>query len=279
MTIQRLRAVSPREARPYRTRRSAIAATAMIALGLTAVSTFVGVAPASAAPTFQMPFICGQSWKAATYGGHQPSYYAVDWNNDNGDAWERGQPVLASAPGTVVTSAYDGTAYGNYVVIDHGAGWRTLYAHLSARSVSGGSVAQAQQIGTIGGTPNWPVHLHYEQRLNDVVQAAAINGSPIAYTTTYNGNPYTSKNGCTSSPAYVRYYTTGTVNLRTGPGTGYAIVRAVGANTPIDVVCQAWGTDVGGNRIWDRLTGGEWVADYWTTTPSWNNLAPPYRWC
>lgn len=81
------------------------------------------------------------------------------------------------------------------------------------------------------------------------------------------------------APSYVRYHTTGTVNLRKGPGTNHGIVRTVGLNTPIDVTCQAWGTDVNGNRIWDRLTGGEWVADYWTTTPSWNNLAPPYRWC
>lgn len=261
--------------RPRRCRRS-IAGAVFLA---TVLATLVGVDSASAAPAFQVPFQCGQTWKAATFNGHSPSYYAVDWNNDNGDSWERGQPVLASAPGTVVASNYDGSGYGNYVVIDHGGGWRTLYAHLNSRSVSGGSVSQAQQIGTVGGTPNWPVHLHYEQRLNGSVQPASINGSALAYTTTYNGNPYTSKNGCSTPQTSVRYYTTGTVNLRSGAGTNYAIVRTVGANTPIDVVCQAWGTDVNGNRIWDRLTGGEWVADYWTTTPSWNNLAPPYRWC
>lgn len=251
----------------------------MIILAVFGAGLTVGLAPpANAAPAFQMPFSCGQTWKAATHNGHSPSFYSVDWNNDNGDVWERGQPVRASAPGTVVTSSWDGSGYGNYVVIDHGGGWRTLYAHLDSRSVSGGSVSQAQQIGTVGGTPSWPTHLHYEQRYNGAVQPAVINGSAIAYTTVYNGNPYTSQNGC-GSPSSVRYYTTGTVNLRSGPGTNHSIVQTVGANTPIDLVCQAWGTDVNGNRIWDRLTGGQWVADYWTTTPSWNNLAPPYRWC
>lgn len=81
------------------------------------------------------------------------------------------------------------------------------------------------------------------------------------------------------APSSVRYATTGTVNLRTGPGTGYGVVRSVGSGTPIDVTCQARGTNVNGNSIWDRLTGGEWVADYWTNTPGFNTLSPPNRWC
>jgi uncharacterized protein YraI len=78
---------------------------------------------------------------------------------------------------------------------------------------------------------------------------------------------------------YVRYYTTAGVNLRSGPGTNYSVVQFVGANTPVDVTCQATGTSINGNSLWDHLTGGQWVADYYTTSPNFNALSPPYRWC
>jgi hypothetical protein len=45
----------------------------------------------------------------------------------------------------------------------------------------------------------------------------------------------------------------------------------VGSGTPVDIVCQvysgwpyAW---VGGSNVWDRLTGGQWVSDYFVDTP------------
>lgn len=66
----------------------------------------------------------------------------------------------------------------------------------------------------------------------------------------------------------------GTLPLRSPSG-------ALGQHRPrtIDVVCQAWGSDVGGNRLWDRLTGGQWVSDYLLNTPGYNTLSPPNRWC
>ena len=61
-----------------------------------------------------------------------------------------GTPIQACKSGQVVTSAYH-YSYGNYVVIDHGNGNSTLYAHMSSRAVSEGQmVSQGQTIGYVG---------------------------------------------------------------------------------------------------------------------------------
>ena len=78
-----------------------------------------------------------------------------------------GTPIQACKSGQVVTSAYH-YSYGNYVVIDHGNGNSTLYAHKSSRAVSEGQmVSQGQTIGAVGDTGNTSgPHLHYEVRRN-----------------------------------------------------------------------------------------------------------------
>ncbi len=77
-----------------------------------------------------------------------------------------GAPVWAADSGVIVFAggAYGG--YGNVVMIDHGNGWQTLYAHLSVVSVTcGQSVAQGQRIGSAGSTGNSTgAHLHFETR-------------------------------------------------------------------------------------------------------------------
>jgi uncharacterized protein YgiM (DUF1202 family) len=79
---------------------------------------------------------------------------------------------------------------------------------------------------------------------------------------------------------YVRYYiATVTATLRSGPGSNYASLGVIGKGTPVDVVCQARGTSYDGSTLWNRLTGGQWVHDALTTSPVYNNLSPPYRWC
>ena len=78
-----------------------------------------------------------------------------------------GTPILACKSGQVVTSAYH-YSYGNYVVIDHGNGNSTLYAHMSSRAVSEGDmVTQGQTIGYVGTTgSSTGNHLHLEVRDN-----------------------------------------------------------------------------------------------------------------
>jgi murein DD-endopeptidase MepM/ murein hydrolase activator NlpD len=78
-----------------------------------------------------------------------------------------GQPVVASKGGRVIQASYYG-GYGNAVIIDHGGGVATLYAHMSAFSVSGGQgVSQGEVVGSVGCTGSCTGdHLHFEVRLN-----------------------------------------------------------------------------------------------------------------
>lgn len=148
----------------------------------------------SAMPTFQMPFPCGETWHASTYSGHS----AIDWNAYPSD---EGSTVAASASGTAVTG-YD-TVGGYYVVIDHGAGWKTYYGHLQDAGRISGNVNQGAAIGKVGGTGQATgPHLHWEQRFNNVSQStlyadgSALSPGPSADT---SAPKYTSKNNCTAS--------------------------------------------------------------------------------
>lgn len=80
---------------------------------------------------------------------------------------QAGVPVVASAPGVVVKSGYE-SLYGNAVVVDHGAGYRSLYAHMSSCSVEEGAfVTRGEELGKVGSTGrSTGPHLHYEVRVN-----------------------------------------------------------------------------------------------------------------
>lgn len=101
--------------------------------------------------------IAGGSRSQAIHG-----YNAVDL------AAPSGTSVMASAGGTVMIAKAFGWngGYGNYVVIQHGNGTQTLYAHLKSVSVSpGSSVVQGATLGTVGSTGrSTGPHLHFEVR-------------------------------------------------------------------------------------------------------------------
>jgi len=85
-----------------------------------------------------------------------------------------GSPILAADSGTVTVAQYGGYngGYGNYVVIDHGNGFSTLYAHLSAIAVQYGQIlAKGERIGAAGATgmATGP-HLHFEIRYKGVTR-------------------------------------------------------------------------------------------------------------
>lgn len=91
------------------------------------------------------------------WGGH-PAIDVASWT---------GAPVTAADGGYVVTAGggWNG-GYGNQVIIDHGNGFVTLYAHLNSIFVSAGeNVSRGQQVGTVGNTGNSTgPHLHFEIR-------------------------------------------------------------------------------------------------------------------
>lgn len=82
-----------------------------------------------------------------------------------------GTPIRASDSGTVIYSTWMG-GYGNVIIVDHGNGLSTLYAHQSSVAVgSGARVTRGQTVGYVGSTGfSTGPHLHFEVR---------VNGNPV----------------------------------------------------------------------------------------------------
>ncbi len=102
--------------------------------------------------------------------GVERFHAGIDIAGNNGD------PIRAAASGTVI-EVVSQTGYGNTVVINHGEGWTTLYAHLSTFAVSTGQqVNVGDVIGAVGNT-GWSTgpHLHFEIRYEGVAQ------NPVRY--------------------------------------------------------------------------------------------------
>lgn len=106
-------------------------------------------------------------WPSPGYIGQYFAHYhqGVDIVNPGSPA------IVAADAGKVVVSGWpDRSGYGNRVIIDHGNGYTTLYAHLSKASVPVGDyVAKGQKIGVMGTTGrSTGIHLHLEVRKNGV---------------------------------------------------------------------------------------------------------------
>jgi hypothetical protein len=234
---------------------------------LAAAGVLLPATAASAAPSFKVPFPCGQTWSGQTRTDHSPAN-AVDFNR----ADDAGDRVVASAAGRVsVVRNLGDTSYGRYVVVDHGGGWTTYYAHLQDWSVSvGQQVARGATIGHVGSTGNSTgPHLHFEQRSGGSAVKVRFNGTQALY---WGTRSYTSDNGCGGGGS-----ASGTVNtagapltVRSGPGTGYASVGTVADGARVTIACQTSGTTVSGtygtSAIWDRIGSGRYVADAYVYT-------------
>ncbi len=114
--------------------------------GAVGIGTFIWPAP--------QRFISGYDYSPAT------NHYAIDIGGYLGD------PLYASDNGVIVYSGWNDYGYGFMVVIDHGGGWQTLYAHMSEIYFGcGASVFQGDVIGLMGSTGNSSgPHLHFEMR-------------------------------------------------------------------------------------------------------------------
>lgn len=125
----------------------------------------------SSAPTSTPPSSSGLIWPVS---GPITSPFGMRWGSlhpgiDIGVGM--GTPIHAAASGRVIVAAYSG-GYGNLIVIDHGNGLATAYAHQSSMAAGvGEQVAQGQVIGYVGSTGfSTGPHLHFEVR---------VNGSPV----------------------------------------------------------------------------------------------------
>jgi murein DD-endopeptidase MepM/ murein hydrolase activator NlpD len=88
----------------------------------------------------------------------------MHWGIDISDGGVYGQPIIAADGGTVTFAGNTGGGYGNFVIIDHGNGYQTIYGHASELAVTTGqSVAQGDTIAYVGSTGNSTgPHLHFE---------------------------------------------------------------------------------------------------------------------
>ena len=128
-------------------------------------------------PNFKLPFACGQTWFGQTRADHKPNPNSIDFTITGGGG-SFGQPVLASAGGRVVAEGFSDGG-GNFIRIDHGAGWQTRYLHFAQRSTLrvGNTVQRGQQIGIVGSTGDSSApHLHYEQVQDGTTVRSAIEG-------------------------------------------------------------------------------------------------------
>ena len=111
-----------------------------------------------------------------------------------------GDSVGASMSGTVVFAGVK-HGYGNFIVIDHGSGIASCYAHLSAMYVTVGQVVEGGQlIGAVGvtGRSTGP-HLHYEIRINNKPVNPTSMISIVGDQVLVNGQPFTTDE--TAAPA------------------------------------------------------------------------------
>ncbi|MDO8570699.1 MAG: M23 family metallopeptidase [Candidatus Daviesbacteria bacterium] len=124
------------------------------------------VAPNSS--TFQAPG--GGNFIWPSFGPYLSQYFA--WYHPGIDIPNRSAPpIIASDGGMIIVAGWpDNTGYGNRVVIDHGNGYTTLYAHMSNIYVSAGqTVSRGQTIGQMGSTGrSTGTHLHFEIRYKGI---------------------------------------------------------------------------------------------------------------
>lgn len=113
--------------------------------------------PATASRIITSPF----GWRIHPISGARSFHTGMDIGASYGT------PIVAANPGTVISAGWNG-GYGKCVIIDHGGGITTLYAHSSAIYVGvGQTVSRGQQIAAIGSTGNSTgPHLHFEVRTN-----------------------------------------------------------------------------------------------------------------
>lgn len=120
-----------------------------------------------------IPPICpakGTYRLSSSFGGRvDPVYGGLEFHQGQDFACKKGTPVYTTADGTVEVVDFKFTGYGNEIVINHGFGYKTRYAHLSAIAVSEGMKLQRGDIiGNVGrsGKSTGP-HLHYEVLYKD----------------------------------------------------------------------------------------------------------------
>ena len=278
-----------------------------------ASSELLGGSGPSAAPEFVLPWTAWQTWHLwlgphntdNDFGPHP--YTSLDFAGgdgivraaaggtvyrpcanlvvvDHGGGWETGyyhMPTILVHDGQTVTAGQPlgttGTAVGcrGYA---HGA-----HVHFSIYHFAMSGVRNVFQTPSgdmdgvvIGG---WVVHdgsrsgLGYMQRLSD---GAIVYPSDTCGT----GSIYNDGTAGGAKPATpTGYVTLAAINVRSGPGVFYGIVGSLANGAPVSIVCQTRGDSVQGSTIWDQLSSGGYLSDYYVNTPVVGGFSPGLSQC
>ncbi|WP_367127768.1 M23 family metallopeptidase [Saccharothrix sp. HUAS TT1] len=230
-----------------------------------------------------LPFAVGQTWGMAG-GPHGWSGAAAPWSSldlAGGD-----QRVLAARAGTAYTMCT------GWIRVIHDRGYATDYYHLwNNVNVNGAAVSQGTFLGntgtdvTCGGSASGR-HVHFGLRQNNAYVgiadhnigkwvpqngASAYQGSALhGSTRVYAGGSVHNYGALGFTQGVIDANGGGTVNKRTGPGTGYALAGGVTDGATVSVSCSSNGTSHtgrwGATSLWNRLSDGTWVTDafMWT---------------
>jgi hypothetical protein len=169
------------------------------------------------------------------FGEHPDWYKRFDMDGHNGIDFgaPAGTPVLASAEGEVITAEFDEGGYGNHVILDHGNGYQTVYAHLwQLRAPAHAQVKAGQLIGLVGNTGNSTgPHLHFE------IRKRGLEGN--GYWGAVDPRPLLEWPHATPEPAPVVppgcMVNASGVRLRGAPGLGGAIIAELRAGTQLEI--------------------------------------------
>lgn len=278
-------------------------------------SAMLGGSGPSAEPQFELPWAVGETW-SLWYGPHNTDndygphpYTSLDFSGgdgivraaaagvvyrpcanlvvvDHGGGWETGyyhmprifvhagQEVAAGTPlGTIGTAV----GCGGYA--------RGAHVHFSIYHFGTSGVYNVFQtpssdmnLDVIGG---WVVHdgdrsgLGYMQRLSDgkVVYPTDSGGAGAIYNSGEAGG------GKVPPPPADAYTTLANVTIQAAPTTASAIVGSLPNGTPVNITCQTKGSSVNGSPIWDQLNPGQYIADWYVSTPEVGQFTPGIPQC
>ena len=170
--------------------------------------------------------------------------------------------IVVSGGGTVNERSGPGTSYPIVGTLSNGVGIQI------ACQTSGSAVGSGQTT------------IVWDQLANGSYVSDYYTNTPVAY----GFSPPIPQCGASAPPVTVSTSTPtagaylivvsggGTVNERSGPAMGYPIVGTVTNGATITVTCQAPGAMVASTSVWDRLSNGVYISDYYTNTPTVNGF-------
>ena len=178
----------------------------------------------------------------------------------NGGTWD----AAAASIGYVVDSHPTVGAVAVWHGGEGGAWWGGHVAYVMAVDGAGNAIIEEY---------NWSNYLRYGQRTVRAPRYIHFVGAAVRPVVL----PVPPR---PAQPSGHWYSTTDVVRQRSGPGTTYRTLGILPPGTRILIVCQVRsGSVINGTAVWDRLSDGSYVTDYYTTTPAFNRFSPGLSGC